>query len=411
MNVFYSWQADTPDKIGKSFIRLAIDDAVSVLTESLDLSEAERPIVDQDTQGVMGSPGIVDTIFKKIRNSDVVIFDATIVGETSRGKKLINSNVAYELGYSHGYHGDKVLLPVMNTHYGLPESLPFDLQHRRWPIRFDLSPESTKEQRTKVKKKLAKELSEIFKLYLKNRQPKKQYEQIQSTLNFATYWGEKEKIVQRSSLDEDTKDLMLGYRKDQSLVYLRIWPDSQLPVLSGSEINDNNLTMIEPLLGRAGGFSGCRNKYGYISFSGENADRLISTTQVFKNREIWGVEGFILRRRKDRPFGFVPTGVFEEGLIRSLKSYLNVAYNKLDYPDLVHIEAGMVNINGYKLAMPNNYWDPYWGEIFEDISVKTSVNKNDPDSINIALLKIFEIVFDSAGHVRPDNLGGFPEKE
>ncbi len=411
MNVFYSWQADTPDKIGKSFIRSAIDEAVNMLSEEMELDEAERPNVDQDTQGVMGSPPIAETIFEKIKNSEVIIVDVTLVGETPSGKCLINSNVSYELGFAHGHHGDHVLLSVMNTHYGPPDNLPFDLKHRRWPVRFELSPESDKEQRNKVKAKLVKELSAILKRYLANRKPlKKKYEPIPSTLNPASYWQDGEYIVQRTQSDDRDNDINLGYIKNQPLIYLRLWPDTQLDDLSGKELSDHNISMIEPLLGRTGGYSICRNKYGSITYSGENAGQLISTTQVFKNREIWGAEAFILRRRENRDIDFVPTGAFEEGLKKSLNAYIKAAYERLGYTDIIHVEAGMVNVEGFKLAMPNNYWDRYWGPIFEDISVNFTVNKNVPESVTNGLLKVFEAVFDSAGSERPTNLGGFPEK-
>ena len=165
MNIFYSWQTDTPDKTGKAFIRLALDDAVSEMAEDMGLSEADRPSVDQDTQGVMGSPGIAETIFEKIKSSEVMVVDVTLVGKTSSGKKLINSNVACELGFAHGWHGDQVLLAVMNTHYGPPEDLPFDLQHRRWPLRYKLSPDSSREERKVERVKLSKQLKPILKLY------------------------------------------------------------------------------------------------------------------------------------------------------------------------------------------------------------------------------------------------------
>ena len=35
MNIFYSWQTDTPDKIGKSYIRSAIDESVSSLSDDM----------------------------------------------------------------------------------------------------------------------------------------------------------------------------------------------------------------------------------------------------------------------------------------------------------------------------------------------------------------------------------------
>lgn len=408
MNIFYSWQADTPDLIGKAFIRLALDDAVSKISDRMNLDEAERPNVDQDTQGVMGSPAIAETIFEKIHNSEVVVVDVTLVGKTPEGKKLINSNVAYELGFAHGHHGDQVLLAVMNSHYGCPDDLPFDLKHRRWPVRFELSPDATKIQRRKMRQALAKEFAGILRLYIKKCSPGKKHESMFATANPATYWQDGELLVQRTRSHGHDGALELGYTKDQPLIYLRIWPDELMEEFSGRELSDYQITEVEPLLGRTGGYSCCRNKYGIITYAGGNAGELFSTTQVFKNREIWGVEAFILRGREDYDFKFVPTGAFEIGLIRSLNTYLRLAFERLGYPDRVHVKAGMVNVEGFKLAMPADYWDKFWGPIFVDVSVQTTVNKNEPESVNAALLKIFEAVFDAAGTERPESLHNFP---
>ena len=192
---------------------------------------------------------------------------------------------------------------------------------------------------------------------------------------------------------------------------MRIWPDEQLKELIGRELGDFSVTAIEPLLGRSLGYSFDRNKYGTITYAGENAGTLIASTQVFKNKEIWGIDAYILRDRGDYDTSFVPTGAFEEGLIRSLNRYLKVAFEKLDYPDRVHVEAGMVNVQGFNLAMPNSFWEKFWGPMFEDVSVHSIINKNEPESITTALLKIFEAVFDAAGKVRPEGLYGFPNTQ
>jgi hypothetical protein len=408
MKIFYSWQSDTPDKVGKSFIRNAIDEAVASIAEEMDLEEAERPTVDQDTQGVMGSPAIAETIFEKIKNSEVIIVDVTLIGETNSGKKLINSNVAYELGFAHGCHDDSVLFPIMNTYYGSPDDLPFDLKHRRWPVRFELNPESPKAKRKEIKDKLVKEMSNILKLYLGNRKPKEKYTPTPNTFNEASYWNEDEYIIQRIADEDRGNDLKLTFTKEQALVYLRLWPDRPLTDLSGKELADYKISQIQPLLGRTGGYSNCRNKYGTITYGGENAGRLMATTQVFKNKEIWGVEAFILRPREEKGLLFVPTQVFEQGMIKSLNVYTETAWERLGYTDIIHVKAGLINVEGYKLAMPTNYSDNFWGPIFEDINVEFTVNKHDKDTIKIGLLKLFNSVFDSAGTERPINLYDFP---
>jgi hypothetical protein len=58
MKIFYSWQSDTPKEVGRTFIREALDAAVA----GIEVDEPDRPTIDQDTQGVLGSPVIADTI-------------------------------------------------------------------------------------------------------------------------------------------------------------------------------------------------------------------------------------------------------------------------------------------------------------------------------------------------------------
>jgi hypothetical protein len=84
MKVFYSWQSDTPAKVGRTFIREALEAAIA----GLELEDAERPEIDRDTKGVLGSPVIADTIFRKIREARVVVADVTLTGHTPDGKSL-----------------------------------------------------------------------------------------------------------------------------------------------------------------------------------------------------------------------------------------------------------------------------------------------------------------------------------
>ena len=413
MNIFYSWQSDTPSSIGKSFIRQALDDAVAEVLVSLQLDEADRPNIDQDTQGKLGSPAIAETIFEKIRESNVVVSDVTLVSERPSGDKLINSNVAIELGYALGIHGDTVLLKVMNTHFGSPTELPFDLAHRRWPVQFELSPSSTKEERIKERKKLAGEFAEILKLYLERRPPGKKYEPLAATANQATYWKDGEFLINRVNSRTEDGEIKLGLDASKPMSYLRIWPDEQLDELTGVELGDYQYSAIEPLFGRAGGYSYDRNKYGTISYSGENAGKLIAVTQLFKNREIWGVESYLLDRELDEyDFQFIPTQAVEQGFMRSLGNYLACAQERFDYSDRVHIEAGIVNVVDFRLAIPPDYdFNKFWGPIYEDINVKDVIESNNQENRNKFLLKLYEKIFDAAGKSRPANLYGFPPKQ
>lgn len=70
------------------------------------------------------------TIFDKIEGSEVVVADLALVGTNGADKKLINSNVAIELGYALHARTDHNVLFVFNEYYGRHDELPFDLRHK-----------------------------------------------------------------------------------------------------------------------------------------------------------------------------------------------------------------------------------------------------------------------------------------
>jgi hypothetical protein len=170
MEIFYSWQMDAPRKINKDFILRALNTAIGKLSEDPDVSEAERDgmEIDQDTQGILGSPEVARVILDKIAASSVIITDVSLVASGKQNKRHINSNVAIELGYAYGKRGDQAVLKIMNTHFGKPDELPFDLRTRRHPVRYHLEPTADHETIAAEEKKLVKELEHILKSYLEN---------------------------------------------------------------------------------------------------------------------------------------------------------------------------------------------------------------------------------------------------
>ena len=79
MKVFWSWQADTSGKIGRHFIRDALSEAIDALKADKDIVEPnEREArdaleLDQDRQGVPGSPDLAATICRKIDQAAVFV--------------------------------------------------------------------------------------------------------------------------------------------------------------------------------------------------------------------------------------------------------------------------------------------------------------------------------------------------
>ena len=128
MKVFWAWQADTPGKISRHFVRQALEDAIDRLRQPKDIEEPPEEArranlhIDHDTKGLRGSPEIAHEIFKKIAASEVLVADVTPVGSSAATstsqKSLMNPNVAIELGYAFGKIGTDRFLAVLNLAFG-----------------------------------------------------------------------------------------------------------------------------------------------------------------------------------------------------------------------------------------------------------------------------------------------------
>jgi hypothetical protein len=127
--VFYSWQSDRPNATNRGLILSALKAACAELGE--DPTIDERPEVDHDTQGVPGAPDIVQTIFTKVDGAHVFVADVSIITTDAESRACPNPNVLIELGYAIKTLGWNRILLVMNTAFGKPELLPFDLKTKR----------------------------------------------------------------------------------------------------------------------------------------------------------------------------------------------------------------------------------------------------------------------------------------
>jgi hypothetical protein len=127
--VFYSWQSDLPNATNRGFIETALEHAAKSIRN--DESILIEPVIDRDTAGVPGSPDIAMTILSKIDNAQVFVCDVSLINQDSPGRSSPNPNVLIELGYAMKSLGPEHVVMVLNTAYGGPELLPFDLRMRR----------------------------------------------------------------------------------------------------------------------------------------------------------------------------------------------------------------------------------------------------------------------------------------
>ncbi|MDI5832644.1 nucleotide-binding protein (plasmid) [Shewanella xiamenensis] len=139
--IFYSWQSDLPDNTNRNAIRSALRTACNRVEEDASI----RLTLDEATRGTSGSPNIPATILEKITSCDVFVCDLTTINSSAgeNCRKTPNPNVIFELGYAVAILGWPRVVMLFNTHFGVLNDLPFDIdRHRATP--YLLSPADSK---------------------------------------------------------------------------------------------------------------------------------------------------------------------------------------------------------------------------------------------------------------------------
>lgn len=358
MKIFYSWQLDADRAINKDLVHGALEEAIRKLGETPDLDEAERnePIeLDHDTKGILGSPEIANTIFEKISRAQVFVADVSLVGKGRNDKLHINSNVAIELGYCLGKVGFESLLLVMNTYFGRPEQLPFDLQGRRFPVTYELAPDTDKMKREAAKKELADKLKPILRQYLE--ESRKASIAPHAEVPFVEQrgrWWQRDEVL---STSPSGKDIVC---RENTLIYVRLIPERALPEIDIATALDL-ASRLEPLCVQDG-FSHRRNRWGAMACDSVYADRryeLIGCTQVFRNREIWGVDCIHARRGEDddgNAVAVIVTGAIHQRCPRPIDKMRKLA-QELGYGASYWIEIGFSGAEGFRPAVASSYFN------------------------------------------------------
>jgi hypothetical protein len=163
-NIFYSWQSDLPSSTNRSFILDALEGAAKDVKRDDEI--VVEPVIDRDTAGVAGSPDIGITILSKIDAAAAFVCDVSVVTTDAAGRPSPNPNVLVELGYAMKALGHGRIVLVMNTTFGPPEKLPFDLRQKRVTT-YELPAGVDK---TQVRKELRATLGAAIKVILREHQ-------------------------------------------------------------------------------------------------------------------------------------------------------------------------------------------------------------------------------------------------
>jgi hypothetical protein len=422
MKIFWSWQSDHPGKISRHFVREALEAAIKALNEDLAIEEPQREAtLDHDRKGIPGSPDLASTILLKIQSTDVFVADVTSVGATSSEppKKLLNSNVAIELGYALHCVSDQRLIMVMNSAFGSRADLPFDLRHKAGPIIYELASDASKTDIEKAKKKLVGELKTALRemLPLTNvaaiepfapaksieGDPSRYFDPVQVLVN---------RRLSRLSRDGETQRFTVP---DTPLIYLRIMPARLVPFLKRAEAIElirENHQIFRPFYDSPGrGSSFEANEFGALAFEANfDEGRILSGAQLFLSREIWAFDTVVLSpdwNPAGAPAG-IPSLAVEEIFAARLPGYIKFMNDELDVPPPYNIEGGAANINGHFIFMPDRF-NRHWGPVQQDHAIWAgTLSSLDPVEVDQVLLNIFEAIFDAAATTRPKGLYKFP---
>jgi hypothetical protein len=422
MKIFWSWQSDHDGKISRHLVREALELAAANMNEDLAVEEPEREVsVDHDRKGVPGSPDLAAVILEKIRTSDVFVADVTPVGATANEppKKLMNPNVAIELGYALHNITDRRLIMVMNSAFGSHTDLPFDLKHKAGTIFYELKPGAGKDEIQTVRKKLSDDLKVALRKMLSLVTPvaPEFIETVPRNDDPARYYEPAEVLADRGTSPTGKPDTYTA--PETPVLYLRVVPTKPTQALKRQKA----IGMVREGPNHINPFHhNCRtacfepNTYGAIAFDANHDNgQIVAAAQLFLNREIWAFNSVLVRPEivsTSSGRQGIPTLSVEKNFAIMLREYLQVMHDKLGVPPPYRIEAGATGVKGRMIFMPSNpsnFSESEWGPILDNnVTWTGTLTSIDAAAVDAALLEIFEAFFDAGACKRPDKLYGFP---
>lgn len=413
--IFFSWQDDTPAKVGRTFLKEILEEVCAGIASDTNVDEALRNMeVDSDTQGVAGNPPVVETIFKKIDAAGVFLADMTFVGQRLDGRPTPNPNVLIEYGWALKSLKYERVICVMNEAYGKAsrETLPFDLSHLRWPIRYSLSKDASKEEKAEVKRNLLTTLNLAVRTSLGTipAQPVKKVtksanEQLRDASSRFRHTGE-----ELGFEDEGTRKL---YLNEGPAMWLRLMPTVRpgktWPVyeLKKHAIKNNQLNL-RPMA-RANGFDFLRAEDGMGMFAaiGRNQDlykmsvspSVDSVAFAFETGEVWGIDTVYLS------FDNQQIPAFETIYTQCLVSYKNFL-ESLGIPGPYRWIAGITGVKGRTFS---------YREHIDNMSFKQTAlctadtiieegTYSEGETAEAAMEPFFKKIFDKCGIERPTQI-------
>ena len=289
------------------------------------------------------------------------------------------------------------------------------MRHLRYPLTYNLKDDSDRNEKAKIKSELIKEITNAINMIIKDglldnlTQPPEPSSETPYSNKASTFFQSGETISYSGLSGDRVEQLELP---DVQHLFLRIIPTLKVPPIRNS-MAALELVRSGSLLPMSEGnisWSTGRNKYGAYSCSFE--DRKIQNfSQLFKNRELWGIDADIIDKTKRMEwakvdFGYFPCVDFEKTFYRTLVNYLDFAETTLKVPLPLKLIAGATDVEGYRMPPPPGMqfsgFDRFRGNVVEQhIIYDGLIESYDMDATQI-LLPFFKYVWEECGLNRPE---------
>ncbi|MBI5534591.1 MAG: hypothetical protein HY898_17830 [Deltaproteobacteria bacterium] len=400
--IFYSWQSDLAGRMNKNLIRKALDEAAAACSGDASVEEAVR--VDQDTQGVPGSPPIAETILQKIEACDVFVADLTFVAHRAGGGGVPNPNVLIEYGYAMKASGHSRIVAVFNKAHGDARDLPFDLSHRRFPIVYNIDDDAPDTERQNARKDLASRLTSALRPILKeNAKASSLWEPTAPRDGAASFFAPDEVVT----IDREHRAVPTELRLPRSArSFVRVIPSAPMAPMSEVRLLEIARNHIRPAHPRGlQGWNSSRNIHGAVVYAFDRDEKFIrSLTQLFISGEIWGIDtyGVSAEYHSERGSPYIPTVALERDLQDTLSNYLQAA-QLLELRAPFRVVLGVSGVEGHRLAVPANLYPEgeFMGDIYRDEIVLEASMPAPNSDVNAVVPTFIARVYDAAGLVMP----------
>jgi hypothetical protein len=425
VKIFFSWQSDTPARVGRTFLSETIRQAIEQLKLSAGIEEAERMAApgepgEPGEERAAGSPGHLKELLKRIDSAATVVADVTPIGQSLKGtdtrdgamRKFVDSDVALEAGYALHALGDRKLLLVFNAHYGWHDDLPLDLRNRGGAIAFTLVPNASRPEIEAERKKLVGKLMAALSQTM-NAPPAANANSPHTGANRAAYFAPGEALAHSGI--PGPGEISYSYTADM-LCYLRLIP---LPPLERPLLLTRLRKAVEhtPLLSRQSDRAmSARNEHGAIAFEpssppSRGPGNLASSTQLFITGEMWSIGNtLIVHEQGERPqwikLPFLSPIVFERVYYDHLRALTSFALEHLSLSAPWEVECGIAGSRGLHVWVSAQ--DTAGPIVQTDVVVRRTMRSGSEAEMDAVLLEFFNLVHAAAGCERPAGLHGFP---